>query len=211
MSREPIQRIEDDLATMKAALGMELPYDYSHAAMCFLGAGLGALLCALTLLGLELYTRPALGGYIVLMFAAWVTQIRHLRARRTEAPALWRWGRKEAVASVTAIALLVGYVVWAAAMGRMQGRWSLREALSMASPLFFCLGAAGCVWVTVETHRWPILGTAVALLILGLLIPLCESREQFYLLAGVIVLAGGTSSGLLLLWQLRRHGVDHAH
>ena len=34
--------------------------------------------------------------------------------------------------------------------------------------------------------------------------PLCATREQFYLLVGAMCLAGCLASGLLLLWQLRR-------
>src|SRR5262245_58212835 len=210
MQQEPLRRVQDDLATMQAALGTGLPHDRSHAALYFLGAGFGALLVALALSGLESYARPALAGYLALMLAAWAAQLRHLRTRRCEAPVAWRWGRKEAVASLAAIALLVGYVVWVATLGRRQGEWGLREAMALASPLAFCLGAAGVAWVAVDRPRWPNLGVAVALLIVGLLAPLCESRAQFYVLAGVLTLAGGAASGLLLLWQLRRHEVAHA-
>src|SRR5262249_21229040 len=137
-------------------------------------------------------------------------QIRHLRSRRTLAPALWRWGRKEAAASLVAIALLVGYVVWVATLGRQQGHWGRREAFAMASCVCFFTGAAGCAWVAVDRRRWPNLGVAIALLVGGLLVPLCETHQQFYLLLGALIFAGGTSSGLLLLWQLGRHEVAHA-
>ncbi|MFO0843583.1 MAG: hypothetical protein U0797_14475 [Gemmataceae bacterium] len=210
MQQEPLRRVQDDLATMKAALGTGLPHDRSHAALYFLGAGFGALLVVLALSGLEAYARQALASYLALMLAAWAAQMRHLRSRRCEAPAAWRWGRKEVVACVAAMALLVGYVVWTAALGRGQGRWGLHEAMALASPLAFCLGAACVTWVAVDRPRWPNLGVAVALLVVGSLAPLCESRAQFYSLAGVSTLAGGVTSGLLLLWQLRRHEVAHA-
>jgi hypothetical protein len=210
MPSEPLQRIQEDLATVKAALGTELPYDRSHVALYLLGSGLGVLLAGLPLLGLGVYVRPVLFVYVGLLVAAWLAQIRHLRTRRAAAPALWRWGRKEAVASLVAIALLVGYVVWAATLARWQGQWGLREAVAMASAVLFFLGTFGCMWVAVDRRRWHLLGGAAALVAGGALLPLCATREQFYVLVGAMVFAGGMSSGLLLLWQLRRHEVGHA-
>jgi hypothetical protein len=211
MSSDPLQRVRDDLATVKAALGTELPYDRSHVALYFLGSGLGLLLGGLTLFGLEVYVRAALFAWIALMFAAWMTQIRHLRARRVESPALWRWGRKEAIASVAAIVFVVAYVIWMAALGRREGRWGLPEAFALASSLFFCLGAAAVVWVVIDIRRWHLLGGAAALVGAGLFLPLCTTHRQFYLLLAAMIVAGGLSSGLSLAWQIRRHEVEHVH
>lgn len=210
MQPESLQRVQDDLATVKTALGAELPYDRSHVALYLLGAGAGVVLIGLLLLGLQSYVSPVLCAYSALMVAAWVVQVRHLRARRAEAPTRWRWGRKEAAASLVAIVLLVGYVVWAGTLARWQGQWGRREALAMASAVFFFLGTFGCIWVAVDRSRWSILGCAATLMTAGLLMPLCETYEQFYLLVGGMVFVGGMSSGLLLLWQLRRHEVGHA-
>jgi hypothetical protein len=210
MPSEPLQRVQDDLAAVRAALGTELPHDRSHAALYFLGAGLGLLLAALALLGLQSSLRPALFAYIALMLVAWAAQVRHLRARRAEAPARWRWGRAELAGSLVAIALLVSYVAWVGTLRRWQGRWELQDAFALASSVLFFLGACGCAWAAADRRRWPNLGAAVALLAAGLLIPLCESREAFYTLAGCAIFAGGVASGLLLLWQIRRHEVGHA-
>jgi hypothetical protein len=211
MSSDPLRRIENDLATLKAAFGTELPYDRSHVAMYFLSAGLGVLLVVLSLSGLESYVRPSLFAYIVVMAGAWAVQIRHLHARRAEAPARWRWGRKELAASLVAMALAVGYVVWTATLARWQGQWGLREALAMASSVCFALGAFGCVWVVADTRRWHLLAGAATLVISGLVMPLCETRDQFYLLLGAMIIIGALSSGLLLLWQIRRHEVGRAN
>ena len=210
MQPEPLQRIQNDLATVKAALGTELPYDRSHVALYFLGAGLGVLLAGLTLLGLQAYVRPALLAGCGLMVAAWMVQVHHLRAHRAEAPARWRWGRKELGASLVAIVLLVGYVVWVGTLGRWQGRWGRHEAFAMASSVLFFLGTLGAVWVAVDRCRWSILGAAAALAGAGLVIPLCETLDQFYLVLGGTIFVAGLSSGLLLRWQLRRHEVGHA-
>jgi hypothetical protein len=211
MSSEPLQRLQDDLATVKAALGTELPCDRSHVAIAFLGAGLGIVLDGLALLGLEAHVRPVLCTYIGLMLAAWMIQLRHLRTRRAEAPALWRWGRKELAGSLVAIVLLVGYVVWVAELARRQGHWGLREAFALASSVCFFLGAAGCAWVAVDSRRWPTLAAAATLVAAGAFLPLCETRRHFYLLVGSMLFLGGVLSGLLLRWQIRRHEVDHAH
>jgi hypothetical protein len=210
MQPEPLQRIQDDLATVRSALGTELPHDHSHAMMCLLGAGLGVLLAGLPLLGLQAHVRPALLAYIAFMVAAWVAQIRHLRARRAESPARWRWGRAELAGSLVAIVLLVGYVAWVGTLRRWQGQWGLKEAFALASTVFFFLGACGCAWVAIDHRRWPNLGAAVALVAAGVLIPLCETREAFYVLLGSAIFVGGMASGLLLLWQIRRHEVGHA-
>jgi hypothetical protein len=142
--------------------------------------------------------------------AAWFIQIRHLRTRRMEAPALWRWGRKETVASLVAIALLVGYVVWVATQAQWQGRWGRPEAFALASSLLFFLGCCAAVGVVVDSRRWHLLGWAVALVSAGVLLPLASTLRQFYLILAAMILAGGLSSGLLLLWQIRRHEVNHA-
>jgi hypothetical protein len=205
MPSDPLQRVREDLATVKAALGTELPYDRSHVTLYLLGAGLGVVLAGLVLLDLEAYLRPALGAYIALMLAAWLVQIRHLRAE----PARWRWGRKEVAASLLASTLLVGYVAWVGTLARWQGRWGLPEAFALASAVFFFLGVAGAVWVAADRRRWHLLGGAAALGLTGVLLPLCQTREQFFLLLGAMIVVGGLSSGLLLWWQLRRHEVEH--
>jgi hypothetical protein len=210
MQSEPLQRVQDDLATVKAALGTELPFDHSHVALYFLGAGLGLVLAGMLVLGLGEYVRPALLGYIGLMLLAWLAQVRHLHAGRALKPSLWRWGRKEVTGSLVASVLLVGYVVWVATLARWQGQWTRREAFALASAVLFSIGAAGCVWVVIDRRRWHVLGCAAALVLAGLLLPLCETLDQFYLLVGGLVFLGGLSSGLLLLWQLRRHEVSHA-
>jgi hypothetical protein len=209
MQSDPLRRVQDDLATVKAALGTDLPYDRSHVVLYLLGAGGGVLLGGLALLGLVEHVRPVLGAWVGLMLAAWALQVRHLRARRAEAPALWRWGRKETAASLVAIPLLVGYVIWVGTLGRWQGHWGLREAFAMASAVFFFLGLVGCVCGTAD-RRWHLLGGAAALVVGGVLVPLCSTHQQFHLLLGGMIFVGGLSSGLLLLWQLRRHEVSHA-
>jgi hypothetical protein len=210
MTRAPIERLQDDLATLKAALGTELPYDRTHVAMYLFGAGIGVLLAALVWLDLLAYLRPALAVYLGIMLLAWLAQVRHLRAGRAARPARWRWGRTELVASLVAIVLLVGYVVWVAAVGRWQGQWDIPQAFALASSVFFFLGAGGCAWVAADRRRWHLLGAAVILLLGGAVMPLCETRQQFYLVVGGMCALGGTSSGLLLLLQLRRHEVAHA-
>ncbi len=210
MSGEPLQRVRDDLAMVKSALGTELPYDRSHVLLYFLGAGLGGLLGGLTLLGLEAHIRPVLLAYIGVMLVAWAVQIRHLRVRQVEAPSRWRWGRKEAFASVVGMALVVGYVAWVGTWGRRQGHWGLPEAFSLASALFFALGSCACVWVVMDNRRWHMLGGAVALIGGGLLLPVCATLRQFYLLLAGMLLVGAISSGILLLWQIRHWEVNHA-
>jgi hypothetical protein len=210
MQSAEFRRVEADLQAVKAALGTELPYDGSHVALYFLGAGLGVLLLLLPLLGLEAHFRSVLLAGCGVMVAAWGVQIRYLRARRVEAPARWRWGRKELAASVVAIILLVGYVVWVATVRRRQGQWDLREGLALASSVLFFLGTAGLAWVAADRVRWSLLGASMVLVLAGLLVPLCETLGQFQLLVGGTLFLGGLSSGFLLLGQLRRREVGHA-
>jgi hypothetical protein len=210
MASEPLQRLQDDLATVRAALGTELPYDRSHVVLYFLSAALALPLGGLELLGVETYIRPVLFGCIALLIMAWFLQIRYLRTRRLEAPALWRWGRKETIASLLAITLLVGYVIWVATQARGQGRWGRSEAFALASSILFFLGSCAAVWVTFDHRRWHLLGAAAALLGAGLSLPLCSTLRQFYLVMAIMILTGGLSSGLLLLWQIHRHEVEHA-
>jgi hypothetical protein len=210
MSSEPLQRIQDDLATVKAALGTGLPYDRSHVVLYLLSAVVALPLGGLALFGLESSVRPVLFTCIAFFVAAWFVQIRHLRARRVEAPALWRWGRKEMIASLVAIALLVGYVVWVATQAQWQGRWGRPEAFALASSILFSLGCCAAVWVFVDVRRWHLLGGAVALVSAGVLLPLASTLRHFYLILAAMILVGGLSSGLLLLWQIRRYEVSHA-
>jgi hypothetical protein len=178
--------------------------------MYLLGGLLGLLLAGLPLLGFDSYVRSTIIGYAALMMVAWIVQIRHLRARRTQTPALWRAGRKEFGALLVLIVLLVGYVIWVSSVARLQGQWGLPSAFAVASSVFFFLGAMGCAWVVMDRARWPNLTGALALVIAGASIPLCTTREQFHVALGVMLLVGAGSSGLLMLWQIRRHEVNHA-
>jgi hypothetical protein len=97
-----------------------------------------------------------------------------------------------------------------AELARWRGQWGRHEAFALASAVCFFLGVFGGAWVAADRRRWPNLGAAVALLTAGLLTPLCETHVQFYLLLAATVFVAGTSSGLLLLWQIRRQEVPHA-
>lgn len=211
MQPESLQRVENDLAVVRAALGDGLPFDRSHVAMHFMAAGGGLLLVALTLAGLEAPAiRNALLGYGALIALAWAVQIRHLRARRADAPSLWRWGRKEVVGSLVAMALLIGYVVYAATLARLNGAWDQSAQSAMNSSIFYFLGTFGFAWIAANRRHWPGLGWATGLLAAGVLLPWCRDAGQFYLVMGGAVLLGGLGSGTLLWWQVRRHEVAHA-
>jgi hypothetical protein len=210
MPSEPLHRVQEDLTVVRAALGTELPYDRSHLGMYLIGFGLGVLLIILALFGQEAYVRPVVGGYVTLMLLAWAVQIHYLRTHRDMAPARWRWGRREAAASVAAILLLVGYVVWVATLARTHGQWGPRNAFALGSAIFFFLGVAGCAWVVTDFRRWHLLGTSAALLLAGLAMPVCVTQNQFYLVLGAMCASGGLAAGLLLWWQLRQREAGHA-
>jgi hypothetical protein len=208
MPSDSLERVQQDLSTLRAALNDELPCDGSHVLMNFLGAVLALPLLMVPLFGWEAYLRPVAWGVVLILACAWSAQLRYLRARRAEAPALWRWSRKEMIGSLVAIVLLVGFIIYVAAVGTQRGNWDSQAWGLLGGTIFFLLGTFSLVWIAIDRPRWPGLGWAVTLLAAGALMPWCDARERFLLLGAILGL-GGLSSGLLQWWQLRRMRVNH--
>jgi hypothetical protein len=209
MSEGDLDRVREDLAVMRQAIGPRPPFGREHVWVSLALAVVGIVVAALTAWTnistppatpasaarwayLGLVVGPALFVLTVLAVAA--------RRRRADAPLLWREARLSWVATAVAVPLYLGFVAWAVKNGTSAG--ALTAATLFLAGLFALVGA-----VTDRGRRYT-LGWAVATLLAGVCAP-AATYESAGLVAGCWLFLGGFSTAAVMAWQLRGEN-DHA-
>jgi hypothetical protein len=211
MSQGNLERVREDLAVIRQALGLRLPFEREHVWLNLALAAVGAVVAALTAFT-NVAAVPATQGtaahwtYLallvvpVLLAFSGMAVVAHRRKAR--APLLWRESRQSAVAALVAGPLFLGFVAWAWWQGLSPG--ALTAATLFLAGLFALLGAL------LEPRCRYVLGWAVATLLAGVFSPQCTYGTAG-VLAGGWLLLGGLSTAGILSWQLRNGGGPDAH
>lgn len=213
MSSHPLERVQQDLDTIRSALRSDFPYDRGNIVLSAV-AGLCGVPFALRAVpgwdGIMLGVLLALVAGMLAMYGGWLHRARVERGNR---PRRWSWGREEAVASGVAIAGLVIYAAltrWSAAAEQSWNFAAWRERL--AGPAFVAFGICMAALGVAREERRNYLGWGLAFTSLGLAMPWLDSRPAIWVGGGAAIALGGLSSAALLWWQLRQweraHG-DH--
>lgn len=179
MSGEEIQRLQDDLSTMRQVIKLDKPYAATDV-MPLLLLGVGALL-AIPLLEMRLFSNPRICLLLALSPGAALYARRYSEARRNQIhrPALWKeykWG------------LAIGAVMIPASVGWIW--WSQQFGLSRevaGAPIMFCLGIAGCVIGTVDADRRLYLLGGIGAIAFAFALPFLQPRH--IATAGAVLLA----------------------
>ena len=175
MSHTDLDRVRDDLATLKRAAGLELPYGKEDARLSLWLAFFGVLVTACAVFSPWEY-RLVLFAPICL--AALVTAQAFVKARRqrTRQPGRWREHRVAGIAASIFLPLAIGYKFWERSIGMP------REMVGAAAVFFFGVGLL--VIAVFEKKRLYYAGGAIPLMALGISIPMCTPR-QVMIAAGI--------------------------
>lgn len=210
MSSDPLRRLENDLAVMRAAIGDDLPFDRSHAVLQLLTGAFGLPLLLLPLFGLDAYVLQGILVFDGLLSIAWLWQYRSTEANRFQRPLVWRTARLEIFSSLLIGGLLAAFFAWLTYLGSHLPDWNERFTNFVVPTTFFLLGVVGIAWVSFDRRRWPNLTWVVGLMLMGVIAPLCKLRSQNWMLYGSVILVAGLVAGMLELHLLSRRKATHA-
>jgi hypothetical protein len=211
MTAANLDRVREDLAVMKQALGLRPPFERAHAWLSLALAAVGVLVAALTAFT-SIAAQPVTQGstahltYIavlvvpVLLVFAVMAMLAHRRKALT--PLLWRESRQSVVVAIIAVPLYVAFLAWAVWNGVSPG--ALTAATLFLAGLFPLMRALS------DPSRRYVLGWAISTMLAGACSPVGT-----YGTAGIIVggwlLLGGLSTAGIMSWQQWNEGRHHAH
>jgi hypothetical protein len=209
MSQADLDRVREDLATMKQAFGFRLPFGQEHVWVSLALAVVGIAIAALTALT-NISVKPAAPdstahwAYIALIVAPalFVLAVMSVIARRrkAKAPLLWRESRLSWVVAAVVVPLYVGFIAWTARNGLSLG--------VLTAATLFLAGLFSLMATIPDRSKWYTLGWAVSTLLAGVCAPVA-TYESAGLVAGGWLLLGGFSTAAITTRQLRS-GNDHA-
>jgi hypothetical protein len=209
MSDSNLDRVQEDLAVMRQAMGLRPAIEWEHVWVCLALAVVGIATAALTaftnvaalpmthgsgahLTYIALLVAPPLmvfGGMAVL---AW--------RRRALAPLLWRESRQSAVIAFVATSLYLVFLAWAVWNGVSPG--ALTVATLFLVGLFALLGGLS------EPNRRHHLGWAIATMLAGACAPLGSYGSAGLIVGGWLIL-GSLSTAGIIYWQLRNRSTPN--
>lgn len=204
MSDSPLERVQQDIDTIRAALSTDFPYDRGSIAL-----SLGATVCA------SLYTLMAVPGWdsilaiVVLVAVATLcivsyVGLRRARSERGVRPRRWAWARQEALAVFTALVGLVLYVLLTRLIASAPEGWDFAASRrQLLYPGLFAFGVAMITLGIVRSERRSFLGWGMALAAAAIATPWLASPAAVRAVVGAVLTVGGAVSTLTLWVQLR--------
>ncbi len=210
MSNTSVDRVREDLAVIRQALGKQLPYGWKQVRDSLILALVGTVIAAITgLTGIAalpaepgsprnlLYGALVAAPILLLFFAGGSVAYR----RKAVHPLEWREMRKGLAAFAVTLALFFGFLHWATSHG--QPAAAFINAGVVFSGLFWLVGS---FCDPRYRHFW---GWGVSTLLFGAAMPL-GSYQTAGIFAGCWLMLGGLSTAAIMAWQLRKDEV-HGH
>ena len=203
MSQTEMDRVREDLATMKRAAGVGLPIGRSDVRLSLAWAVAGVPLAVWaaytppeqTTFGL-LLVIPCMG---VLALSALVAKKYHRHRGKTPAP--WREHRFQWIAAGVLTPVFGGFVAWGIVRGLSP------EALTVTA--LFMAGLGSLIIPILDRTRLFYLGWAVFTMLFAVTAPLLGQRYFGVLVGGWLILSGLSAAGIMG-WQIHRSPDEHA-
>ena len=197
MPTDEIQRIQNDLTTIRQAITNDKPYDRGDILPSVV-IGVGALIAIpmLQFLSPRICVLLGIAPGVALWFA------RYFQARNQQAirPVLWseyKWGLV-AVAVITPA--IIGWIWYSQQFGTSR--------VAVGSLVLFCLGIAGCLIGFIDSNRRTYLLGGITTLIFGVLIPTLDPNQ--IPIGGLIVLAIVGFGTAAMVWWMTRGELEDA-
>ena len=206
MSTDEIQRIEDDLATMRQAVKKDKPYEradiFPHLAL-----GVGALISGALISG-ALITIPMLQSRIdsrlcVLLGMApglvwWCVRYFQARNQRAVRPLLWAEYKWSFVALAISLPALFGWMWWSERFGASR--------FTVGTAMLFCVGIVSCLIGLIDPIRRLCLLPGISVIIFAVLLPTLDPKQILF--AGCVLLAVCSFGGAAAIWWMTRGGSE---
>ncbi len=206
MSDTSLERVRGDLAVMRQAFGLRLPFEWEHVCACLALAALGLAISAITA-STNIAVEPVVRGsaahwaYIsllvvpVFLFLGVITMV--ASRRKEDAPLFWLENRQSWAVAAVATPLFIGFTVWTMRSGLSAG--------SLTAATLFFAGVYSLMAAVADKSRRYMLGWAVSAILAGVIAPFA-GYESAGLLAGGWLAVGGISTAVIMAWQLRTEG-----
>ncbi len=203
MSDSRLDRVREDLAVMRQAVGLGLPFEWEHAWACLALACVGVTVAVITAVT-GISAKPAAPGsashlaYIGLLLVpvalALGLMATFAHRRREVAPLFWREQRHSWVAAVVIVPLYLGFTVW--------GVKNRLSAGTLTAATFFLAGVFSVAAAISDRGRRYTLGFGVSTMLAGAICP-WVGYEGAGLLVGGWLAFGGVSTAIVMARQLR--------
>lgn len=194
MSRTELDRVREDLATMRSAAGFGSPFGRDDVAGNLAVAAVGACFAAWMAFGGERLGRTPTYLFMAALVAVGTAVAVRARRRRGSRPELWREQRANLLAAVVIAPAVMAYLRWEMWLGMP------RETAGAAALFFVGLGLL--LVPILSPKRFAYAGAAVPLMAFGLALPFCDARGSA-VAAGLCLTAAGLATAALQTWQLR--------
>jgi hypothetical protein len=211
MSETNLEQVREDLAVMREALGIRLPFEWAHVWACVALSVVGMGVAVITS-GTNLTVSPVVLGLsarwayigllivpvsLVLIFMTLVA-----RSRKQDFPLFWRENRQAWAVAAVAVPLFIGFAAWIVRSGLSAG--------TLTASTFFVAGLYPLMSAVADRSKRYMLGWAVSTILAGAVAPLA-SYESAGILAGGWLILGGLSTAVIMACQLRTEGKHVAH
>lgn len=201
MNDAGLDRVREDLETMKQAAGTELPFGREDLKWGWIDGLIFVPLAVWAWLGPGTYMSLAIIlSLLATLPGAWVLR-RKLRRQRDRHPSRWREHRHGTLVLLCTAPLVYLIFVWAVVNGTPPN-----------TMVGLVLAAAGVVATVIglfsRTRRY-FAGMGIAMVACGLVMPLCTDR-QVGLAMALMFIVGAPASTVIAAWQLRAEEDGHA-
>lgn len=201
MNDVELDRVREDLETMKQAAGMELPFGREDLKWGWIDGLIFVPLAAWSLLGPGTYMSLAIILSLVATLPGGWALRRKYRRQRDRHPGRWREQRLGALLVLGAMPLVILIAVWAIANGTPPN-----------TMVGLVLAVSGCVYTFMglfSRRRRYSVGMGIAMIACGLVMPGATDR-QVGLAVALMFIVGAPVSTAIAAWQLRAQESAHA-
>lgn len=196
-----LERFKGDLATIRQAAGLELPFGREDIAL-MLAAGVGGLAASVWALVVP-QGVPRYWGFVPLLVVGFAYLVRlRIKYRRSSgrSPVRRREYTIAFVLTVVVSSLAVVYRIWAT-------RLAIPVAY-MQGAVFFFAGVMLVYHAILDRKRLSDLGIAVPFMLAGLVLPFVPVPPE--VIVGAAIAVGGPACAGIMAWQLWRSESAHA-
>ena len=188
MPTDEIQRIQNDLTTIRQAMTKDKPYDRADIFSSVV-LGMGALIAIPMLQFVSPRICVLLG--VAPGMALWFARYLQTRKQQTIRPVLWSEYKWSLVAVAIIIPASTGWIWWSQQFGASR--------MAVGSAVLFCLGIAGCMIGFIDSNRRTYLLGGIITLGFGILMPTL-APNQIPIVGLILVAMVGLGNAAMVWW-----------
>ena len=200
MSANEIERVKQDIATIKQAAGLELPFGWDSVWMTMFGVpAMGAwwLLCWFIFDKRSPYVFAVPIAPLLAVQAYFWFKYRRIGGSSANKR---RENRSSIYASIVLVAAMLVFLTWAQLSGTVTAY--------RASGLVTILGLMGTLMAFQSKGRLSYLGGGIPLILLGISMAIWPSPSATFINACITLVVAGPATAFIMMYQLKRYGTE---